>query len=157
MTHILSLSSSLSLSRANKQFNYFLHVSLIKIYFYIINICNRVIDHLESISQSISPLNHVIQEMFFFCVSAPTVLPLNVSFFLISPSALFWIIALLLVETSVTFDRATVYQCLYTMFSWFCSFHSASVPGGHSSSHGVSPIYCSFEHNSIPSTVADFF
>ena len=69
-----------------------------------------------------------------------------------SPSALFWDFALqLLVEKSIMFDFTTVYQSLYSMFSWFCSFHSASVPGGYSSSHGISPLHYSFEHNSIPS------
>ena len=69
-----------------------------------------------------------------------------------SPSALFWFFALqLLVEKTITFNFTTVYQSLYTMFSWFCSFHSASVPGGYSSSHGLSPIRYSFEHSSIPS------
>ena len=37
------------------------------------------------------------------------------------------------------------------MFSWFCPFHSASVAGGHSSSHEIPPVHYSFEHNSIPS------
>ena len=74
-----------------------------------------------------------------------------IAFFLISPSALSWIIALLLVEKSIVFDCTTVYQSLYTMFSWFCSVHSALIPGGHSSSHGIPPVHYSFEHNSIPS------
>ena len=69
-----------------------------------------------------------------------------------SPSALFWVFALqLLVEKTIMFDFTTVYQSLCTMFSWFCSFHSASVPGDYSRSHGISPIHYSFEHNSIPS------
>ena len=73
------------------------------------------------------------------------------AFFLISPSPLSWIIALLLVGKSIIFDCAKVYLSLCTMFSWFCSFHSASIPGGHSSSHGIPPVHYSFEHNSIPS------
>ena len=74
-----------------------------------------------------------------------------IAFFLISPSALFWIFALLLIEKAIMFDCTTVYQSLYTRFFWFCSFHSASIPGGHSNSHGISPIHYFFEHNSIPS------
>ena len=74
-----------------------------------------------------------------------------IAFFLISPSALFWIFALLLVEKTIMFDFTRVYQSLYTRFSWFCSFHSATVPGGLSSSHGIPPVHYSFEHNSIPS------
>uniref|UniRef100_A0A5F8G7Z9 WD repeat-containing protein 35 n=1 Tax=Monodelphis domestica TaxID=13616 RepID=A0A5F8G7Z9_MONDO len=90
--------------------------------------------------------------MFFFFVSASTVLPLDVdTFFLISPSGLFWVIALLLVEKSVTFDCATMYPSLCTMFSWFCSSHSASVHGGSPSSHGIPPVLYSFQHNLIPS------
>ena len=76
-----------------------------------------------------------------------------VAFFFISPSALFWIFALqLLVEKSIMFNYTTVYQSLYTMFSWFCSFHSASVPGSHSNSRGISPVYCSFKQYSILSS-----
>ena len=71
--------------------------------------------------------------------------------FFISPSVLFWIIALLLLGKFIMFDCTTVYQSLYTMFSWFCSSHSVSVPGGRSSSHGIPPVHYSFEHNSIPS------
>ena len=74
-----------------------------------------------------------------------------IGFFLIRPLASFWIIALLLVEKSIMFDCTTVYQSLCTTFSWFSSFHSASIPGGCSSSHGISPVHYSFEHNSIPS------
>ena len=74
-----------------------------------------------------------------------------VAFFFTSPSALFWVFALqLLVEKSITFDYATVYMSLWTMF-WFCSFLSASIPGGHSRSHGINLVHYSFEHNSIPS------
>ena len=69
-----------------------------------------------------------------------------------SPSALFWVFALhLLVEKSITFDFTTVYQSLYTGFSWFCCFHSASVPGDFPSLHRISPFHYSFEHSSIPS------
>ena len=74
-----------------------------------------------------------------------------IAFFLKSPSELSWIIALLLVEKSITFNCATVYQSLCIRFSWFCSFHSESIPGGLSSSHGIPPVHYSFEHNSIPS------
>ena len=72
-------------------------------------------------------------------------------FFLISPSVLFWIFASLLAEKSIMFNCTTVYQSLYTMFSWFCSFHSTSIAGGHSNSRGISPVHYSFEHNTIPS------
>ena len=69
-----------------------------------------------------------------------------------SPSALVWVFALqLLVERSITFDFTTVYQSLYTGFSWFCSFHSVTVPGDFLSSHRISPFHCSFPHSSIPS------
>ena len=44
-------------------------------------------DHLESISPIVSPSTHVVTMLFFFCVSAPTVLPLNVDIFL-SPKSL---------------------------------------------------------------------
>ena len=99
----------------------------------------------------ISPLNHMINYMFSFCLSAPTVLSLDVdTFLLISPSESSWVIALLLVTKSVTFDCDTMYPSLCTMF-WLCSFHSASLPGGLSSSHGISPAHYSFQHNSIPS------
>ena len=56
------------------------------------------------------------KQLFFFCVSAPTVLPLDVgSFFFISPSVLFWVFALqLLVKKTITFRFTTVYQPLYT-------------------------------------------
>ena len=54
-------------------------------------------------------------------------------------------------EKSITFNCTTVYQSLCTMFSWFCSFHSASFPRDHSNSRGISPVHYSFEHNSIPS------
>ena len=75
-----------------------------------------------------------------------------ITFFLISPSALFWVFALhLLVVKSIMFDCTTVYQSLYTTFSWFYSFQSTSNTGGHSSSHGISPAHYSFQHNSIPS------
>ena len=68
------------------------------------------------------------------------------------PSVLFWVFALqLLVKKSITFDLTTVYQSLYTGFSWFCSFHSASVPGDFPSSHRISPFRHSFQHRSIPS------
>ena len=90
------------------------------------------------------------------CISSVLLLPQFflwmwvAALFFNSPSALLWVFALqLLVEKSITFDCTTVYQSLSTIFSWFCSFHSASVPGGHSNSHGISPVYCSFEHNSI--------
>ena len=74
------------------------------------------------------------------------------AFFLISPSALFWVFALqLLVEKTITLNFTTVYQSLYTRFSWFCSFHSASIPGVFPSPHRISPIHCSFPHSSIPS------
>ena len=73
-----------------------------------------------------------------------------ISFFSISLSELSWIIALLLAEESITFDFTTVYQPLCTMFSWFCSFHSAPIPGDFPSSHRISPFHYSFEHNSIP-------
>ena len=36
------------------------------------------------------------------------------------------------------------------MFSWFCSFHSASIAGGHSSSHRIPPVHYCFQHNSSP-------
>ena len=72
-------------------------------------------------------------------------------FFLISPSELFWIFALLLIEKSTMFHCTTVYQSLYTTFSWFCSFHSASIPEGLSSSHRIPPVHYSFQHSSIPS------
>ena len=90
------------------------------------------------------------------CFSSVLLLPqfflsLWIAFFLINPSALFWITALLLVENSIMFHCTTVYQFLYTTFSCFCSFHSASIPGGHSSSHRISPAHYSFEHNNIPS------
>uniref|UniRef100_A0A5F8GUA0 SCAN box domain-containing protein n=1 Tax=Monodelphis domestica TaxID=13616 RepID=A0A5F8GUA0_MONDO len=72
-------------------------------------------------------------------------------------------------KNSITFNCTTVYQSLncdkgwkgfhpfhplsqYTMFSWFCSLHSASILGGHSSSHGIPEVHYSFEHNSIPSS-----
>ena len=77
------------------------------------------------------------------------------AFFLISPSALFWVFALqLLVENYIKFNCTTLYQSLYTMFFWFCSFHSASVPGDFPSSHRISPFHYSFQHSthrSIPS------
>ena len=90
------------------------------------------------------------------CFSSVFLLPqfflwMRIVFFLISPSALFWIIALLPVEKSIMFNCTTMYQSLYTMFSWFFSFHSASIPGGHSNSQEISPVHYSFEHNSIPS------
>ena len=108
-------------------------------------------DCLVYTSPIISPSTHVFKQLFFFCVSTPTVLLLNVDYFLISPFILLWILALLLVEKSIMFDYTTLYQSLYTTFSWFCSFHSASIPGGHSNSCGISPVRYSFEHNSIPS------
>ena len=48
--------------------------------------------------------------------------------------------------------QTTVYQYLHTMF-WFCSFHSALIPGGLSSSHRIPPVHYSFGHNSIPSPI----
>ena len=91
------------------------------------------------------------------CFSSVLLLPqfflyMWVDLFFKSPSALFWVFALLLlVEKTITFNFTTMYQFLYTMFFWFCSFHSASVPGGHSNSCGISPVHYSFKHNSIPS------
>ena len=73
------------------------------------------------------------------------------SFFLTGPSCLFWIIALLLAEKSITFNFTTVNTSLFTMFFWFCSFNSSSIPGGLSRSHGIPPVHYSFDHNSIPS------
>ena len=72
------------------------------------------------------------------------------AFFLISPSALFWIIALLLVAKLITCDPLTVFQSLCTMFSWLCSFHSTSVHGGPSSSYRNQAVQ-SLERNSVPS------
>ena len=104
-----------------------------------------------STSAIMSPSTHGFKQLLFFCVAIPTVLLLNVeSFFLIRPSALFWISALLLVEKSIMFDCTSVYASLY-MSSRFCSFHSASVPGDFSSSHRISPIHYSFQHSNIPS------
>ena len=71
--------------------------------------------------------------------------------YLISPSALSWITALLLVEKSITFNCTTMYLSLCILFPWFCFFDFASIPGGHSSSHEIPPVHYSFEHNSIPS------
>ena len=90
------------------------------------------------------------------CFSSMFLLPMFflwmwIAFILTNPSALFWILALLLVEKSIVLDYTTMYLSLYTTYSWFCSFHSASVPGGHSISHGISPVHYSFEHSSIPS------
>ena len=69
-----------------------------------------------------------------------------------SPSELFWVSALqLLVRKSLMFRFTTVYQSLYTRFSWFCSFHSVSVLGDFPSSHRISPFHYSFQHSSIPS------
>ena len=66
-------------------------------------------------SPVISSSTHVIKQLFFFCVSTPTVLPLNVeSIFLICPSILFWIFALLLVEKTIMFNCTTVYLSLCT-------------------------------------------
>ena len=99
----------------------------------------------------ISLLTHVIK-LFFFCILFPQFfIWVQIALFLISPSELFWISALLLVEKSIIFNCATVYLTLCTKFSWFCSFHFASILGGHSSSPGISPAHYSFEHNSIPS------
>ena len=82
---------------------------------------------------------------FFLCMWVPAL-------FFNSPSTLFWAFALqLLVEKSIMFDFTTVYQSLYTMFSWFCSFHSVLFPGDFSSSHRILPIHYSFQHISIPS------
>ena len=92
------------------------------------------------------PMTHVIKQLFSFCVSTPIVIPLNVN----SPSELSWIIALLLVEKSITFNCVPVYQSLYTTVSWFCSFHSGSVPRGLS--HGIPQVHYSLQHNSIPSS-----
>ena len=54
-------------------------------------------------------------------------------------------------KKTITFRFTTVYPSLYKRFSWFCSFHSASVPGDFPSSHRISPFHYSFQHNSIPS------
>ena len=95
--------------------------------------------------------NHIsIKQMISHLFSSVFLLPqfflwMWIVFFLISPSELSWIIALLLVEKSIMLDCATVFQSLYTMFSWFCSFHSASIPGGHSNSYGISLVHYSFE------------
>ena len=100
-----------------------------------------------------SPPTYEFRQLFFLCVIAPQFfLRMWVAFIFKSPWALFWVFASqLLVEKTITLDCTTVYQSLYTEFSWFCSFHSASVPGGYSSSHGTSSIHYSFQHNSIPS------
>ena len=83
---------------------------------------------------------------FFLCMWVPAI-------FFNSPSALFWVFALqLLVKKSITFKFTTVYQSLYSGFSWFCSFPSASVPGNFPSSHRISPFHYSFQHSSIPSS-----
>ena len=98
----------------------------------------------------ISPSAHVFKQLFFFCV---VLLPqfflcMWIPFRLISPSALFWIFALLLVEKSIMLDCTTVsvYNVLLVLL-----LYSASIPGGHSSSHGIPSVHYSFEHNSIPS------
>ena len=88
------------------------------------------------------------------CFSSVFLLPqfffwMWIAFFLISPSELFWIVALLLAEKSIMFNCTTVYSSLCIIVSWFCSFHSESIPGGHSSWHGIPPVHYSFEHNSI--------
>ena len=85
------------------------------------------------------------------CFSSMFLLPQLFLWIWVAFSALFWVFALLLVEKSIMFHCTTVYQPLCTLFSWFCSFHSASIPGDHSISYGISPVYYSFEHNSIPS------
>ena len=72
-------------------------------------------------------------------------------FFLIGPAELSWISALMLAEESMACDLTTVDPLLCTMFFYFCSFHSASIPGGHSSSPGIPPVPQSSGHNSIPS------
>ena len=91
--------------------------------------------------------------MFSFCVSTPTVLSLVVDtiFFLISSSGLSWIIALLSVAKLITYDCPTIFQLLYMMFSWFCSFHSTSVHGGLSSLQGNQAVHHFLLHSSIPS------
>ncbi|XP_056656085.1 DPY30 domain-containing protein 1 isoform X1 [Monodelphis domestica] len=69
-----------------------------------------------------------------------------IAFFLISSSGLSWVIALLLVEKSVTFDCAIMYR-LYVQ----CSPGSSPFAGGLSSSHGIPPVHYSFHQNNIPS------
>ena len=99
-----------------------------------------------------SALSHVFKQLFFFCISTPVFLPLYVDVILFNKSSkLSWIIALLLAKEFITFNFTTVYQPLCTMFFWFYSFHSALIPGGLSSSHGIPPVNYSFQHSSIPS------
>ena len=43
-----------------------------------------------------------------------------------------------------------VHPSLCMKFSWFCSFHSTSIPRGLTSSYGIPPDHYSFQHNSIP-------
>ena len=91
--------------------------------------------------QIMSELSHVFKQLFFSGVSTPVVLPLHVNIVLFNKSLI------IVLDQCIT----TAYQPLCTMFFWFCSFHSASIPGGHSSSHRISPVHYSFQHNSIPS------
>ena len=89
----------------------------------------------------------MFKQLFFFCVSPPTVLPLSVDSFLSHKS-----LSIVLdhcIAAGIEDHYVLLYH-IYAMFSWFCSFHSASIPGGLSSSHGIPPVHYSFEFNSIP-------
>ena len=101
------------------------------------------------------------------CFSSVLLLPefflcMWVAFFFKSPSTLFWVFALqLLVEKIIIFDCTIVYLSLYTILSWFCSFHSASVTGDYSTSmeflQFIIPLSTVvFYHQHIPQFVQPF-
>ena len=79
---------------ANKQFHWVLHVSLIKTYFHIIDICTRVIVY------SLHPQSYPHQPVWSSsCFSSVFLFPqfflwMWIAFFLISPSELSWIIVI---------------------------------------------------------------
>ena len=91
----------------------------------------------------------------FFCVTAPTILPLDVGSFLSHKSLR------VVLDHYIAASREVHYVQLYHRLSVseynILLFHSASIPGDHSNAHGISPVHYFFEHNSIPSpTIPQF-
>ena len=89
--------------------------------------------------------------MFFFCISTSKVLSLDEDSVLSHKSLRIVWDHCIAASRRVLCSIVPQCQSLCIKFSWFCSFHSASIPGGHSSSHGVPAVHYSFEHNNIPS------
>ena len=101
------------------------------------------------ISPVISPSTHEFRQLFFFCVTAPTFIPLHVGSFLFQKS-LRIVLSLCIAATSGEGHyvqlyhsvSVSVYNVLLVLLLSLCI---------NSSSHGISPVHYSFEHNSIPS------